>query len=184
MEIDKEEKELEKLDLILEKYNVLYDDYMKLINDREKIKIRYANKNKKKVFLNSLLLLFLTIVMFYFVNLNMVEIFKLFPNVCKYLYIGLFLISLGGEGYLLVNKLSNRDIIYEGLYEDDDYQLLLDRIKDKEKQLSNVQEEYVNFNYDLDDLKYNCDEVDYDKDNDLEMQKERVLIRKKVKDNN
>ena len=184
MEIDKENKELEKLDLILEKYNVLYDDYIELINDREKIKIRYANKNKNKVFFNSLLLLALTFVMFYFVNLNMVEIFKLFPNVCKYLYIGLFLISLGGEGYLLVNKLSDRDIVYDGLYEDDDYQLLLDKIKDKEKQLSNVQEEYVNFSYDLDNSKYNCDEVDYDKDNDLGICKERVLVRKKVKDNN
>ena len=187
VELEKDMKDIEKINLILDKYDILYDEYMRLIEDREEIKIKYVKKNKKDIILNSFILFILTIMLFYFVNLNMIEIFKLFPNICKYGYIGLFLLSVGGESYLLFNKLLDCNIIYDGIEEDESYKLVLDKIKEKEKQIKKVEEEYIDFNNDLeDDLKYsyNCNEDSYENIDNLEIDNKCVLVRKRVKDNN
>ena len=74
VELEKDMKDIEKINLILDKYDILYDEYMRLIEDREEIKIKYVKKNKKDIILNSFILFILTIMLFYFINLNMIEV--------------------------------------------------------------------------------------------------------------
>jgi hypothetical protein len=42
VELEKDMKDIEKINLILDKYDILYDEYMRLIEDREEIKIKYG----------------------------------------------------------------------------------------------------------------------------------------------
>ena len=65
------------------------------------------------------------------VKLNLIELFELSPKICMIVYNCLFIFSLGYEGYILFNSLCDNKKIYEGLSDDEEFTLIIKRIKEK-----------------------------------------------------
>lgn len=175
-------EELKKRDNLLEQYNNLYIEYMDLVEKREEIKMKYANKNKKDIILNIFLLMVATSVMLFLVKHNLIELFELYPKICINIYNFIFALSLCYEGYMLFNRLIDANKIYDGLSDDEEYMMIIKNIKSKENELNKINDKVINF-VNNDDISKNSYEIvgnECEDNYSLDINKNN-LIRRRIK---
>lgn len=142
----KKEREFSVMNLemtkILDLKDEAYFDHKDLIIQKKNKENQCVVRNRKSIYMNMLLLVIFTILFCLLTGYVSLELFNILPKIFKIIY---FLVSgsvVGYEIYRGVKDLNCKEKLYDGLDSDQEYIELIEKIKEKEHEIKNLDAKY------------------------------------------